>query len=81
MQPEEILNRACEALAAILKNFRCSSIYKTKPRYVENQADFYNMAVSGEWGGKDYEKKVRRYEQAILAYQKRIMELEAQLKK
>ena len=29
----------------------------------------------------EYEKKVRRYEQAILAYQKRIMELEAQLKK
>ena len=30
---------------------------------------------------EDYEKKVRRYEQAILAHQKRIMELEAQLKK
>lgn len=29
---------------------------------------------------EDYEKKVQRYEQAILAYQKRIMELEAQLK-
>lgn len=51
LQPEEILNRACDALSAVLKNFRCSSIYKTKPRYVENQADFYNMVVSGEWGG------------------------------
>lgn len=51
LQSEEILNRACDALSAVLKNFRCSSIYKTKPRYVENQADFYNMVVSGEWGG------------------------------
>ncbi|MBO7135937.1 MAG: 2-amino-4-hydroxy-6-hydroxymethyldihydropteridine diphosphokinase [Spirochaetaceae bacterium] len=51
LQPEEILIRACEALASVLKNFRCSSIYKTKPRYVENQDDFYNMVVAGEWGG------------------------------
>lgn len=50
-QPEEILDRACDALSAVLKNLRCSSVYKTKPKYVENQADFYNMAVSGEWGG------------------------------
>ena len=51
LQPEEILDRACKALAAVLKNFRCSSVYKTKPRYVENQDDFYNMVVAGEWGG------------------------------
>ena len=30
---------------------------------------------------EDYEKKVQRYEQAIISYQKRIMELEAQLQK
>ena len=51
LQPEEILTRACESLASVLKNFRCSSVYKTKPRYVENQDDFYNMVVAGEWEG------------------------------
>ena len=51
LQPEEILSRACEALSAVLKNFRCSSVYKTKPRYVENQDDFYNMVAAGEWEG------------------------------
>ncbi|NLK45952.1 MAG: 2-amino-4-hydroxy-6-hydroxymethyldihydropteridine diphosphokinase [Treponema sp.] len=48
---EDILSQACVALCGLLKNVRFSSIYKTKPRYVENQADFYNMVVSGEWYG------------------------------
>ena len=51
LQPEEILDRACAALDVLLQNLRCSSVYKTKPRYVENQDDFYNMAVAGEWNG------------------------------
>lgn len=51
LQPEEILNRACESLASVLNNIRCSSIYKTKPMYVADQKDFYNMVVSGEWDG------------------------------
>lgn len=55
LQPEEILNMACEKLSTLLRNFKYSSVYRTKPRYVENQADFYNMVVSGEWDGRPRE--------------------------
>ena len=42
-----ILQCACRELAAILKNPSFSSVYRTKAMYVEDQNDFYNMAVLG----------------------------------
>lgn len=43
----ELLKCACTALKGILENFSCSSVYSTKPMYVENQDDFFNMAACG----------------------------------
>ena len=43
-----VLAGACAELKRILSDFRASSVYRTKPMYVEHQPDFYNMAVSGE---------------------------------
>lgn len=52
---EEILMKACGCLEKHLTDMHVSSIYKTKPRYVENQSDFFNMVVSGLWGGSPRE--------------------------
>ena len=43
----KLLKKACDALSSVLSEFTCSSVYLTKPMYVKNQEDFYNMAVSG----------------------------------
>lgn len=43
----EILNKASIELKDILMQPVFSSVYKTKAMYVENQDDFYNMAVLG----------------------------------
>ena len=43
-----LLAFACVRLESVFSDFRVSSVYRTKPMYVENQSDFYNMAVSGE---------------------------------
>ena len=45
--PLQILEEAQKDIDSILKNTRYSSIYKTKAMYVEDQDDFYNMAVVG----------------------------------
>lgn len=45
--PVNLLACACVRLMRILKTPVFSSIYKTKARYVTDQADFYNMAVRG----------------------------------
>ena len=42
-----LLARACVMLKAFLFDFEFSSVYCTKPMYVENQEDFYNMVVCG----------------------------------
>ena len=44
----KILKKACDRLAACLSELTVSSVYRTKPMYVENQEDFYNMAVRGK---------------------------------
>jgi 2-amino-4-hydroxy-6-hydroxymethyldihydropteridine diphosphokinase len=49
MEPLEILRAACESLSRRIEALKTSSVYLTKPMYVENQSDFYNMAVSGFW--------------------------------
>ena len=45
--PVELLNRACAELAKNIISPLFSSVYKTRAMYVENQEDFYNMAVYG----------------------------------
>ena len=51
--PIELLQKACELLASELKNIVKSSVYKTKPMYVEDQEWFFNMVISCEWAGTD----------------------------
>lgn len=43
-----LLKKACEVLKGLLSEFTVSSVYRTKPMYLENQDDFYNMAVRGK---------------------------------
>lgn len=43
-----LLARACALLEPFFSDFRFSSVYRTKPMYVADQSDFYNMAVSGQ---------------------------------
>lgn len=47
MSSVEILQKACLELKSLLENPFFSSVYKTKAMYVEDQNDFYNMAVVG----------------------------------
>ena len=49
LQPPDILSAVCGELSMLLGNLVCSSVYRTKAMYYENQNDFYNMAVSGTW--------------------------------
>ena len=51
LSPAEILKAACEKLDKLLKQAVFSSVYMTRPMYVEDQCDFYNMVVGGLWEG------------------------------
>jgi len=42
-----LLKKACILLKNVLSDLRTSSVYRTRPMYVENQDDFYNMVVCG----------------------------------
>lgn len=42
-----LLGEAVRELAPSFSRFCCSSIYRTKPMYVEAQDDFFNMAMCG----------------------------------
>lgn len=55
--PVQILKLACQELEKILvpKTTKFSSIYKTKAMYYENQQDFYNMVVCGEYEKSAFE--------------------------
>ena len=44
---ERNLNAAVQALSGFLEDVRRSSIYETRPMYVEQQPKFLNMVVSG----------------------------------
>jgi 2-amino-4-hydroxy-6-hydroxymethyldihydropteridine diphosphokinase len=55
MEPPEILTAAFESLSRRVGALKASSVYLTKPLYVENQSDFYNMAISGLWTGSPFE--------------------------
>lgn len=43
----EILQKAVERLSDFVSEMKVSSVYKTKPMYVEEQSKFFNMAVCG----------------------------------
>lgn len=45
-----LLRKACLALREFLTDFSCSSVYRTKPLYLLDQPDFYNMVVRGKVG-------------------------------
>lgn len=42
-----LLQGAVNALCSVLADMTWSSVYKTKPMYVTEQEDFYNMVVAG----------------------------------
>ena len=43
---QENLAAAVEQLGGFLEKIRCSSIYETRPMYVEQQPKFLNMVVA-----------------------------------
>lgn len=45
--PMELLSFAREELSLIMSDCKFSSVYQTKAMYVEDQEDFFNMAVIG----------------------------------
>ena len=45
--PLELLEAACRKLSSLLSGFSYSSVYVTEPMYLERQAKFLNMVVSG----------------------------------
>lgn len=47
LNPVELLVKAVSELNKLIKNLVISSVYCTKPMYVENQEDFYNLVVLG----------------------------------
>lgn len=47
MNSIQLLKKAYNELSFLISKISCSSVYRTKPMYVENQDDFYNMVVSG----------------------------------
>ena len=55
MSSVEILTAACAKLDSLLSGAAFSSVYITRPMYVEEQSDFYNMVVGGLWGGSAQE--------------------------
>jgi 2-amino-4-hydroxy-6-hydroxymethyldihydropteridine diphosphokinase len=44
----EILASAAARLSSVIKDLRASSVYLSRPLYVTDQADFLNMAATGE---------------------------------
>ncbi|MBQ0166171.1 MAG: 2-amino-4-hydroxy-6-hydroxymethyldihydropteridine diphosphokinase [Treponema sp.] len=51
LSPCDVLALACKALSDVLSGLTVSSVYLTKPMYVTDQNDFYNMAVFGFYDG------------------------------
>lgn len=49
--PLQLLECACIDLQTVLEDISFSSVYRTKAMYVTDQDDFYNMAVTGFYGG------------------------------
>lgn len=51
LTPCDVLRLACDSLSHVLTGLKASSVYVTKPMYVTDQPDFYNMAVFGYYDG------------------------------
>lgn len=47
MDSMTLLRSALQALSPLLQDMCLSSIYRSRPMYVEDQSDFYNMAAGG----------------------------------
>lgn len=43
----ELLRKACSELAEFVSDFKISSVYRTKPMYLQNQDSFLNMVLCG----------------------------------
>lgn len=67
LDPCSILSKACSELSLFLKDMKVSSIYRTAAMYVTAQADFYNMVVTGLFGGTPRELlfKIHRIEDSF----------------
>ncbi|MCX6452598.1 MAG: 2-amino-4-hydroxy-6-hydroxymethyldihydropteridine diphosphokinase [Actinobacteria bacterium] len=48
---ETMVHQTIDQLSEILKESKASRIYQTSPVGVEDQPDFFNAVVVGEWGG------------------------------
>ena len=48
---ETIVHQTINQLSEILKESKASRIYQTSPVGVEDQPDFFNAVIVGEWGG------------------------------
>lgn len=48
MSSVQLLVQAVRALGVVLRSITCSSVYRTRPLYVEDQDDFLNMVVAGD---------------------------------
>ena len=57
-----LLARASALLEPLFSDFRFSSVYRTKPMYVTDQSDFYNMVVSGRTELSPHELLARIHE-------------------
>lgn len=52
---KDLLKEACRALSFVLDDIKESPVYRTKPMYVNDQPDFFNMVVSGTYEKSAYD--------------------------
>ncbi|MBR5933191.1 MAG: 2-amino-4-hydroxy-6-hydroxymethyldihydropteridine diphosphokinase [Treponema sp.] len=56
-----LLRIAVDRLNEVMDNITVSSVYRTKPMYVENQDDFYNMVLMGDIHSEYDPEKLLKY--------------------
>ena len=63
---ENMVHQTIDQLSEILKESKASRIYQTSPVGVEDQPEFFNAVVVGEWGGTADEllKRASKLEEA-----------------
>lgn len=64
---ETMVHQTIHQLSEILKESKASRIYQTAPVGVEDQPEFFNAVVMGEWGGTADEllEKTSKLEEAV----------------
>ena len=55
LSPVQLLEKACILLGSRLSCLKTSSVYVTKAMYYEDQSDFHNMVVMGNFSGTPQE--------------------------